>query len=74
MGKDYHMLQVKPFNNLFKGKDYYKAFINNKDMLIGINDQEWHTYVITQENFVILYKEQDFNEYLIFFEKKYLNK
>ena len=65
------MITVKSFPDKTQAMDYYKAFISNCEVMKDENSNSYLSFVITDENFVLLYKNKDVDNYNNFFKKNY---
>lgn len=62
---------VKKVKGYEAAVDYYKSFKLNKDNLKDINNNNFQYFLISQDNFVLFYKNKDINGYQSFFEKNF---
>ncbi len=65
------LIVVKPFDNSAKAMDYYRELINNTLFFEKISLEEYSQCIISAENFILLMKKKDDEEYLNFFKDKY---
>jgi tetratricopeptide (TPR) repeat protein len=61
---------VKSFKNKKEAESFIGAFVANKDKLTAYNAGD-NFFIISQPNYVSLYKEKDLDGYLIFYKKNY---
>jgi hypothetical protein len=50
---------------------YYDAFVNDEELLDGIDESKINTCTITQANFAKLFMKKDLAGYLNFFDNMY---
>jgi tetratricopeptide (TPR) repeat protein len=62
------LVQVKPFENSAKAIEYYRELINNTLFFDKAGLVEYSQCVISNENFILLMKKKDDEEYLKFFQ------
>ncbi len=62
---------VKKIKGYEAAVDYFKSFKLNKDNLKDINDNKFQYFLISQDNFVLFYKNKDVNGYQSFFDKNF---
>ena len=65
------MVQVNLFKSKQKVMEYISVFEQNKDVLRGVNDQDFEHYPIAPDNFAILFKTKEREAYRAFFETNY---
>ncbi len=65
------LIVIKEFDDENAALDYYQSFIINKENLESINSKNYSRFVISDENFVVLYKDKDIKDYLTFFTKQF---
>jgi tetratricopeptide (TPR) repeat protein len=65
------IIQVKPFENSNKAIDYYRELINNTLFFDKAGLEEYSQCVISAENFILLMKKKDDEEYLKFFQANF---
>ncbi len=53
--------------------EYYKTFIQRSQVIKSLNMEKSDLFLIAQENFGIMFREQKTDEYMAFFRKVYLN-
>jgi len=51
--------------------DYYKAILLNKDLLQNLNTKEYASFIISNDNFNMFYKDKNVENYLKFFNKNF---
>ena len=69
---DQHLIIVKNFQNSEIGIDYYKSIGVNIKAIPSLTEGKFEEFIISAENFPILYKEKQVDEYLSFFSTNYL--
>ena len=52
---------------------YYEVFSSNREDLIDINSSGYDLVVISNENYVTLFKNKDIQGYVKFFSEQYLS-
>lgn len=62
---------VKSFANASEANAYYDAFVNDEELLDGIDESKINTCTITQANFAKLFMKKDLAGYLNFFDNMY---
>ncbi|MDT8412729.1 MAG: tetratricopeptide repeat protein [Vicingaceae bacterium] len=62
---------IKPIKGYEKVINYYKALILNKTSLQELNAKEYPTFIISNDNFNLFYKDKDIPYYLNFFKKNF---
>jgi tetratricopeptide (TPR) repeat protein len=66
------MITVNNFDNSETAMNYYSGILNSKYIFTKLeNAGEYFNFVISVENYPILYKNKDIHQYLRFFEKNY---
>lgn len=65
------LVVVKTFKDKKDAESFYLAFKTNKDKLKDYNQVPEKFFVISQPNYLLLYKEKDLEGYRVFFEKNY---
>ena len=65
------LILVKQFNDVSGALDYFTAFKVNNTQLKSINTNH-QLFLISDKNLAALYLEKNLEEYLLFFEKNYL--
>jgi len=66
------MITVNNFNNSKTAMDYFLGILNSKYIFTKLdNAGEYFNFVISVENYPVLYKNKDIPQYLRFFEKNY---
>jgi hypothetical protein len=53
---------------------YYNNIISETAINASLSGTTYHIFVITGENFQLLFKDKNTDQYLDFFERRYLNK
>lgn len=64
---------VKSFRNSEEGMGYYNVFTGNREDLIDINSSGYDRVLISNENYVTLFKNKDIQGYALFFAQHYLS-
>lgn len=52
-------------------KDYYKSFKLNQEQLLDLNTKNYQCFIISNDNFVVFYKDKNIPDYLTFFNKQF---
>src|SRR5690606_37388648 len=63
------MTIVSNFSNAATARQYYKTFIDKLETFSELRNHKYDKFVITSDNFNILYRTKGLNEYLQFFER-----
>ena len=63
---------IRLFETKEKAMAYYDMFKNNKDNLLGINDQGFPLFAISSDNYRLFYVAKDADGYEDFFSRTYL--
>lgn len=64
---------VKSFRNDEEGMGYFDVFTGNREDLIDINSSGFDMVLISNENYVTLFKNKDIQGYMKFFSQHYLS-
>ena len=64
---------TKSFRNSEEAMGYYQVFTSNREDLIDINSSGYDLVVISNENYVTLFKNKDIQGYVKFFSEQYLS-
>ena len=64
---------TKSFRNSEEAIGYYTVFTSNREDLIDINSSGFDLVVISNENYVTLFKNKDIQGYVKFFSQQYLS-
>ena len=72
MDKTTHLVMVGNFNSVEDAMRYYNAIMSNDYVFANMDPETYDGFVITQENYPILYKDKDLKKYLAFFRQNYL--
>jgi hypothetical protein len=64
---------VKSFRNDEEGMGYFDVFTGNREDLIDINSSGYDIVLISNENYVTLFKNKDIQGYVKFFAQHYLS-
>jgi tetratricopeptide (TPR) repeat protein len=70
--KTTHLVMVGNFNTVDDAMRYYNAIMSNDYVFANMDTEQYDGFVITQENYPILYKDKDLKKYLAFFKQNYL--
>ncbi len=70
----HQIISVSNFENQAKAMDYYTGILNNQYVFSNLNKGDFEAFVITVDNYPILYKNKDVGKYLEFFKVNYLGK
>ncbi|MFP5471319.1 MAG: tetratricopeptide repeat protein [Bacteroidia bacterium] len=65
------LVVVKPFNSKKEAESFLTAFKADKDKLKPYNEASNKFFIISQPNYLLLYKEKDLDGYNVFYEKNY---
>jgi tetratricopeptide (TPR) repeat protein len=65
------IVTVKEFKNETLAKDYYQSFKFNQEQLSDINSKNYQCFIISNDNFVVFYKDKNIPDYLNFFNKQF---
>lgn len=74
LGPKQHMIYVETFVDEAKAMDYHETLKQNTTVFEGIEKGNYQKFVISSANFPIFYQFKDIDEYLKFFQEKYLKK
>lgn len=72
LDKTTHFIMVGNFDNIESSMKYYNAILASDYVFANVDKQSYDGFVITQENYPVLYKDKDLEKYLAFFRQKYL--
>ena len=72
LGKDYHIIMIKYFENAKEAMEYYYLFQQNQGISGELQKTDYKIMLITSENFKDFYKNSDIEGYYRFFLKNYL--
>jgi len=72
LNTDLHIILVKNFGNSSNGIDYFETIRENISAIPSLPKDQYQQFIISAENFPVLYKEKQIDEYLGFFQKNYL--
>jgi hypothetical protein len=67
----YTLTLVADLPGISTALDYRKTFNEKLPVLTEFRNHKFHNFVITKDNFDILYRTKGLDEYLKFFEKNY---
>ncbi len=68
-----NLILVKKFKDRKEGMDYYRTFIQRSSVLDILNMKKSDIFIIAQENFGTMFREQKSDAYMPFFRQVYLN-
>lgn len=71
LNKDFHMITVKSFDNKAQGMNYYRTIKDNPEIFKELQLNDFRQFVISADNFSVMFKDQDVSKYIQFFTKKY---
>ena len=66
------MVMVKKFKGKEKAMGYYKLVNENPDILKTLSKTAVQTFIISEDNFMLFYKDKDIDSYLSFFQGNFL--
>lgn len=69
-----NLIIVKKFSDRSEGMDYYRTFLQRSSVLQKIDLKKAKVFIIAQNNFGIMFKEEKSEAYMAFFKKVYLEK
>jgi hypothetical protein len=72
-GKEYQLLVVRELPNERKAVEYLAVAQANKDLLTGLPEGKYLSFIAAKDNFNDLYKNNQLREYMLFFDKNYAN-
>ena len=64
---------VKSFRNAEDAMGYYRVFTSNREDLIEVNSAGYDMVVVSNENYITLFKNKDLEGYVKFFSEQYLS-
>ncbi|MBL4658174.1 MAG: tetratricopeptide repeat protein [Flavobacteriales bacterium] len=67
-----HIIMVKNFGDSDNGIDYFNSIRENLSALPSLPEGKYQEFIISAENFPVLYKDKQIDQYLSFFQKNYL--
>jgi len=67
------MIMVSGLETKFLAQKYYRGFVREDVVSENTQNSKLHKFVITKDNFNILYQSKDWEAYLSFFDKHYAN-
>lgn len=62
------------FTSKAKAMEFYDLFVNNRDVLAGVNDMGFAAFAISPDNYTQMYRNKDVEGYTAFFSKNYLER
>jgi len=72
-GKEYQLLVVRELPNERKAVEYLAVAQANNDLLTGLPEGKYLSFIAAKDNFNDLYKNNQLREYMLFFNKNYAN-
>jgi tetratricopeptide (TPR) repeat protein len=72
LNTEMHIILVKNFGDSSNGIDYFKSIRENISAIPALPKEGYQQFIISAENFPVLYKEKEIDVYLAFFQKNYL--
>jgi tetratricopeptide (TPR) repeat protein len=72
LNDEYSMVLINEFQDMREAKMYYNTINGDDSPLTDYSTYKLYNFVITKDNFQILYQTKGLQEYLNFFEKNYL--
>lgn len=73
LDENYAMILVSDFKDKREAINYYEEFLSNDPIDEQKRNSKFYKFVITKDNFNIFYQSKDFETYLVFFQKNYLD-
>ncbi len=74
LSDEYHLITVSRFNNGTEALSYLKAVENDNYVLSIFNtEEEYKQFVISNDNYLLFYKNKNIDDYLRFYERYYNN-
>jgi TolA-binding protein len=70
-GQQYQLLVVRELPNERKGLEYIQVAREHNELLKGLPAGKYHTFIAAKENFNDMYKNNQLEEYLSFYQKNY---
>ena len=64
---------MKSFRNAEDAMGYYRVFTSNREDLIEVNSAGYDMVVVSNENYITLFKNKDLQGYVKFFSEQYLS-
>ncbi len=68
------IITINKFSDKSTALDYYSLISTNSYVFAGTNQEDYYSFVISDNNYPLFYKKKDREEYLSFFQKNYLIK
>jgi len=72
LNTEMHIIMVKNFGDSAKGMDYFKSIRENFSEIPALPKGGYQQFIISSENFPVLYKDKEVDVYLGFFENNYI--
>lgn len=72
-GKEYQLLVVRELPNERKATEYLAVVKANNELLKGLPEGKYLSFIASKDNFNDLYKNNQLREYMLFFDKNYAN-
>ena len=67
----HQLVSVKTFDGKAKAMDYYTMIKSNKDLYLDLTPGTFQSFVISEENYSIFYKEKNISNYQEFFTQNF---
>ncbi|MEZ4738243.1 MAG: hypothetical protein R2818_02545 [Flavobacteriales bacterium] len=71
---EHQVVLLSFFESKAKAMEYYALFTQGSEQLVGVNDQGYPAFAISQDNYSQLYKSKDVGGYTTFFTENYLDR
>lgn len=71
LDKENQIIMIKELDGDLLAINYYKALILNTGLLQTLNSHEYATFIISNDNFNLFYKDKNVETYLKFFKKNF---
>jgi hypothetical protein len=68
-----NFIMVGNFSTIDKAMTYYNAINTNDYVFANIKPENFSTFVISQDNYPVFYRDKDIDKYKAFFKKYYFN-
>lgn len=73
LNNKFQIINISSFNNSIKAFDYYLLFKDNEYVFSDVDKSDYDIFIVSKENYKILYKEKNIEQYKRFFDKYYLS-
>lgn len=67
----HQIMAVKPFNGKQEAMDYYSLLKNDSTTFIDFPSNSYQAFIISKENYEVLYKDKNIVEYQAFFQENF---